>query len=283
MFKEQAISQRQWDEMKQSEKKAFSKQHPNSKFAKAFQLAVYKAKKSKLSKEIRELKVDLTKRISKSRKELLTKSIKSKQTKLKNLNTLIKELEGMNSVRTVKAVKTVETVKTTPKSSASTIRPVRTDAANMYDLLNEVETLDSWVRYYYADDTTNSWDEAKKYEKLLTEKEEQLKQLLAKPTKQKPLINILQDLIPFVGFKESEVLFDKKHNSIFVQAVQPMPASYEPYTVSGNLVGKKNSWEVEGVTNIYYESKLQNIAKVLSTFGTNVSNVKKIHFEIAVK
>lgn len=271
MFKEQAISQRQWDEMKQAEKKVFSKQHPNSKFAKAFQLAVYKTKKSKLSKEIRELKVDLTKRISKSRKELLTKSIKSKQTKLKSLNTLIKELEGVN------------TVKTAPKSSASTIRPVRTDAANMYDLLNEVETLDSWVRYYYADDTTNSWDEAKKYEKLLTEKEEQLKQLLAKPTKQKPLINILQDLIPFVGFKESEVLFDKKHNSIFVQAVQPMPASYEPYTVSGNLVGKKNSWEVEGVTNIYYESKLQNIAKVLSTFGTNVSNVKKIHFEIAVK
>lgn len=55
----------------------------------------------------------------------------------------------------------------------------------------------------------------KKYEKLLTEKEEQLKQLLAKPTKQKPLINILQDLIPFVGFKESEVLFDKKTQQYF--------------------------------------------------------------------
>jgi hypothetical protein len=271
MFKEQAISQRQWDEMKQSEKKAFSKQHPNSKFAKAFQLAIYKTKKSKLSKEIRELKVGLTKRISKSRKELLTKSIKSKQTKLKNLNTLIKELEVVN------------TVKTAPKSSASTIKSVRTDASNMYDLLNEIETLDSWVRYYYADDTTSQWDDAKKYEKLLAEKEEQLKQLLAKPKKQKPLINILQDLIPFVGFKESEVQFDKKHNSMLVRAVQPLNASETPYTISGNLVGKKNGWEIEGKFNPYYESKLQNIAKVLSTFGTNVTNVKKIHFEIEVK
>lgn len=272
MFKEQAISQRQWDEMKQSEKKAFSKQHPSSKFAKAFQLAIYKTKKSKLSKEIRELKVDLTKRISKSRKELLTKSIKSKQTKLKNLNTLIKELEGVN------------TVKTAPKSAASTIKPIRTDASNMYDLLDEMETLDSWVRYHYADDTGNEWDDAKRYEKALAEKEEQLKQLLVKPKKQKPLINILQDLIPFVGFKESEVQFDKKHNSILVRFVQPLKAYEEtPYTISGNLVGKKNGWEIEGKFSPYHEAKLQNIAKVLSTFGTNVTNVKKIHFEIEVK
>ena len=270
MFKEQAISQRQWDEMKQSEKKAFSKEHPNSKFAKAFQLAVYKAKKSKLSKEIRELKVDLTKRISKSRKELLTKSLKSKQTKLKSLNALIKELQGITS-------------KPAPKSAASTIKPVRTDAANMYGLLDEIETLDSWVRYYYADDTTAQWDDAQRYEKALNQKEDQLKQLLDKPVKQKPLINILQDLMPFVGFKKSEVLFDKKHNSLYVRAEQPLTASEAPYTMSGNLVGKKNSWEVEGKFNSYYESKLRNIAKVLSTFGINVTNIKKIHFEIEVK
>ena len=123
MIESLAITQSGWDKLTDSQKKKFSKQHPTSKFSRAFNLILLKNKARKLRAKIKDLKIQSTKRISKAKKIVVLKSIKSNTTRFKNLKEEIKDLEALLRTKTVEVNK-VEKPKI-EKSNPSVIKPVK--------------------------------------------------------------------------------------------------------------------------------------------------------------
>ena len=127
MYIIEAITKQGWDKLTPAEKKKYAKQHPNSNFSRALNLSILKVKAKEIRSKIAQLKVDIVKYKSKSKKLQLTQSIKYNTTRLSNIKAEIVRLQKLLAPSNQGTV-----VKTPPKPKVSKEPVVK---AKNYDLL----------------------------------------------------------------------------------------------------------------------------------------------------
>ena len=144
MYKEVAITKQGWDNLSPTQQKRYAKEHPTSMFSRALNLVILKNKAREIRADIKDLKLQLTKRISKVKKLKIEQTLKRKKIRLQDINEDIKSLQKLlekhkqpSSPKSTKPIKPViEEVKL-----VETINPVKIDEKPIETINPAIEEL----------------------------------------------------------------------------------------------------------------------------------------------
>ena len=95
IYQEVAITKQGWDNLSPTQQKKYVKEHPTSMFSRALNLVILKNKAREIRADIKDLKLQLTKRISKVKKLKIEQTLKRKKIRLQDINEDIKSLQKL--------------------------------------------------------------------------------------------------------------------------------------------------------------------------------------------